>query len=296
MARKLLLPPRRLRILSPAKVNLFLNVRFKRKDGYHEIQTLFERISLADELIFTHRPSGIRIETDSKSLPRGPKNIVTRAAQLLRDEFKIKTGVLIRIRKRIPVAAGLGGGSSNAAATLLGLNRFWKRGLSRKALLKLASKLGSDVPFFILETPYAVGEGRGEILNKIAYRGPKMWHCIVKPPFLISTKEAYQALSPSSLTPKKTNARMLLRSFQEGSTPRLSKLLQNSLEAALNKRVTTILEIKKKLLNQRALGSLMSGSGSAVFGIFRTGEAARRAARFLRRENKGWQVFVASTF
>ena len=194
----------------------------------------------------------------------------------------------------LPIS-GLGGGSSNAAAALLGLNRLWKLRLSRKKLLELAARLGSDVPFFILETPFAVGTGRGEKLKKITAPRLKFWHCIVKPPFSISTKEAYSGLRASRLTPQKTDVKMLLRSFQKGPTPRFSQLLQNSLEAALNKRVTTILGIKEKLLSHGALGSLMSGSGSAVFGIFRSGGQARRAARFLRRANKRWQVFVAST-
>ncbi|MGH7197954.1 MAG: 4-(cytidine 5'-diphospho)-2-C-methyl-D-erythritol kinase [Candidatus Omnitrophota bacterium] len=284
-----------LTLKSPAKVNLFLHVRFKRKDGYHEIHTLFERLSLADELVFTRARSGIRLETHAKGLPRGPQNLVYKAAKLLKDKFHVPEGVRIRLRKRIPVGAGLGGGSSNAAATLLGLNQLWRLGLSRKTLLGMAAGLGSDVPFFILETPFAVGSGRGEILKKMGAPSLKIWHCVVKPPLSISTKEAYLNLRASRLTPKKANAKMLLRSFQEGNASRFSQLLQNSLETALNKRVTTILEIKKKLLSQGALGSLMSGSGSAVFGIFKSRRKARKAARFLRKADKRWQVFVAST-
>lgn len=287
--------PPNLRLNSPAKINLFLKVFSKRKDGYHEIKTLFERISLSDELTLMSRKSGVRILTSSRDIPKGPRNIAYRAAKLLRDELKIKKGVCIKIKKRIPVAAGLGGGSSNAASVLLGLNRFWKLGLSKKKLLQYATKLGSDVPFFILETPFAVGEGRGEVLKKIRAPRRKIWHCLVKPPFSISTRAAYGGLKTSNLTPQKPNVRILFHSIQKGDPESLSKLLINSLELTLNKRVMTILKIKKDLMRQGALGCLLSGSGPTVFGIFSSSHAASRAARSLRK-NKHWQVFIASTF
>ena len=287
------LPPS-LRLNSPAKINLFLNVLFKRKDGYHEIDTLFERIGLFDELTLIPSRSGIKIITRSKNLPRGSGNICYRAAKLLKDRFKIKNGVLIKIKKRIPIAAGLGGGSSNGASVLLGLNRLWKLGLSKEELLRAGTELGSDVPFFILETPFASGRGRGEILRKIRQPGKKIWHCLVKPPFSISTKAAYKRLKTSSLTPKKADARMLLHSIHKGYLKSLSKLLTNSLEDALDKRVMAILKIKKELMRRGALASLVSGSGPTVFGIFSSQDTARRAARALRK-NRRWQVFVAST-
>ncbi len=193
--------PPSLRLNSPAKINLFLNVLFKRKDGYHEINTLFERISLFDELTLIPSRSGIKIITRSKNLPRGPGNICYRAAKLLKNRFKIKKGVLIKIKKRIPIAAGLGGGSSNGASVLLGLNRLWKLGLSKEELLRAGARLGSDVPFFILETPFALGRGRGEILRKIRRPGKKIWHCLVKPPFSISTKAAYKNFEKIQLAP-----------------------------------------------------------------------------------------------
>ncbi len=248
------LPPS-LRLSSPAKINLFLNVLFKRKDGYHEIKTLFERISLSDELILVPSRSGIKIISDSKKLPKGPNNIAYRAAKFLKDRFGIKKGIVIKIRKRIPIAAGLGGGSSNAASVLLGLNRLWRLRLSKKELLSVGAKLGSDVPFFILETPFAVGRGRGEILRKIQPPGKKIWHCLVKPSFSIATKAAYNNLEkirlappPVSyarndersvsrttqvvgLTPTQSNVRMLFHSIHKGDSKSLSKLLVNSLES-----------------------------------------------------------------
>ncbi len=296
---------RSIKLRSPAKINLFLEVLCKRKDSFHEIRTLFERISLYDEIVLRKSLSGIHVECSQNvgahgraPLPTNHRNLAYQAAQLLKNEFKIKTGVVIKIKKKIPVGAGLGGGSSNAAAVLLGLDRLWRLRLSQRKLMGLAARLGSDVPFFILETSFALAQGRGEILKKINLRPLKLWHCLVKPLFSISTRAAYRSLHlpkrRARLTPKNTDVRMLLRSIREGKAPALSGLLTNSLEHALNKRLTPILEIKKELIRQGASGSLMSGSGSSVFGIFSSQRKARTAARFMKR-HRGWQVFVVST-
>lgn len=307
-----------MKFVSPAKINLFLNVLRKRKDGYHEIETLFERISLTDEITLLKIPSGIRVECSGvgarliEPLPQDSRNLAYRAAKLLKDEYDVREGVFIQIKKRIPIGAGLGGGSSNAATVLLGLNRLWKLNLPKKKLLPLAAKLGSDVPFFIMDTPFALGWGRGEILKKIRTPRLKIWHCLVEPGFSISTQKAYQALRPalskkkssvlrkggarpSFLTPQKTDVRMLIRSLREGHKPLLQGLLTNSLELALNKRVIEISRVKKELARQGALACLMSGSGSCVFGIFSSQAKAEQAARFLKK-NKSWQVFVVSTY
>ncbi len=284
-----------LRLKAPAKVNLFLKVLKKRPDGFHELKTLFERVSLFDDIILMPHPSKILIETASRNIPRGPKNICYRAARLLRDEFGICEGVKIKITKRIPVRAGLGGGSSDAAAVLMGLNRLWKLRLSRHALAKLGERLGSDVSFFILNTSFAMGSGRGEILKPISKR-LKIWHVLVKPDFGISTKKAYQALRQGVLTPQNTDATMALRLIEKADREHLPDVLTNSLELALNKRVTTILNsIKKMLFRQGAIVSLMSGSGSSVFGIFSSRKEAFSAARVLKK-NRRWQVFAVSTY
>lgn len=285
-----------MRLFSPAKINLFLNVLSKRPDGYHEIQTLFERVGLGDILVLKKRNSGLRFRVTGLSVPKGPKNLALKAAVLLRQECGVKMGADITLKKRIPISAGLGGGSSNAASVLLGLNRLWRLKLSRKKLLEIGAKLGSDVPFFILEEPYAFARGRGEILTPLRV-GPKaLWHCLVKPPFGNSTKKAYQGLLGHSLTPKKVDVKMLVHFLQRGDPGSLSKLLVNSLELTLNKRVKTIFDIKNKLILEGAFASLMSGSGSVVFGLFCSEKEARRAAGRLRRKHKNWQVFVASTY
>ena len=280
----------------------------KRSDGYHALETVFERLDFGDTITLTAIPSGIELEAEGpEKIPVGPTNLARRAAKLLQETCKVRRGVRIRILKRIPVSAGLGGGSSNAATVLLGLNRLWKLGLPRKKLMTLGSKLGSDVPFFVLEVSLALGRGRGEILKKLPKPKQRLWHVLVKPPFGISTKEAYAGLAPpvlrpsfnserAGLTPKKTDARMLIHSIHRGDLGALSKLLKNSLEVVLNKRVKTILEIKKMLLKMGASGALLSGSGSCVFGLFSTKEKASKAAGCLKKAHRNWKVFVASTY
>lgn len=284
-----------MRLNAPAKLNLYLNVLKKRPDGYHEIETLFERIDLCDTLTFFPAEKGVRVTSDSRQAPGGPSNIVTRAARLLEARYRPRKGVRIHIRKRIPVAAGLGGGSSDAAAALTGLNRFWHLGLSRRALLKHAAELGSDVPFFMLDTPFAVGRGRGEKLKALKLKGLKLWHVVVKPAFGISTKEAYGSLKRAQLTPSGTDVNMLVRSISKGSRRPLAKLLKNSLEVALNKRLMSILNVKRKLTACGASACLMSGSGSSVFGLFDSRRDAVKAAGILAKKNKRWKVFVAAT-
>lgn len=286
-----------MRLVSPAKVNLSLEVLKKRPDGYHEIRTVFARVGLFDRIELTlQKTHGIRFETDSKEVPAGPENLAYKAAKLLEERYNVSSGVSIRLKKVIPVSAGLGGGSSNAAAVLLGLNRLWKLGLSRARLVKIGAELGSDVPFFILESSYALGTGRGEILRKISPAKVRLWYVLVKPPFGISTREAYEGLRLGILTPEKTDVRMLLRSIQKGQPRVIGKLLFNSLELSLNKRVRIILNLKKTLLSCGALGALMSGSGSAIFGLFKTNKLADAAARVLKAQGKRLRVFVAETY
>lgn len=318
--KKKMTPRDALDLLSPAKVNLSLEVLDKRRDGYHDIRTVFERIGLCDRIRLKKLSTGeIRFHTDSKEVPSGPDNLAFKAAALLKSRFSVRDGVQIHLEKRIPVQAGLGGGSGNAATVLLGLNRLWKLRLSRKALLKLGAELGSDVPFFILETSFALGEGRGEILKVISAPGIRIWHCIVKPPFGISTQEAYEWLDRGKIAPPpvchgpfgtslltkakqvveltlpKTDVRILVRSLQKGRFRIAGSLLANDLELSLNKRVRIISNLKKTLLDQGAFGALMSGSGSAVLGLFDSEKAAKKTADFVKK-NKIGRVFVAKTY
>lgn len=268
----------------------------KRKDGYHEIETLFERIALFDKLTLAKSPNDIFLTTDSPSLTAGKDNLIVRAAILLKERYKVTRGVRIHLEKHIPISAGLGGGSSNAATTILALNRFWKLKLSRQNLFKIGAEIGSDVPFFIMNTTNAFGSGRGEKLNKVALPRKKRWYCLVKPPFGISTREAYEGLAGVQLTPLHANVRMLVRSMQKGDANSLAKQLTNSLELVLNKRVTEISKLKENLLREGALAALLSGSGSSVFGLFSSENKARLAARHLVKKYPKWWVQVVSSF
>lgn len=281
---------------SPAKVNLFLKVLRRRSDGFHDLHTLFMRVSLCDKLTFSKTSSDIKIHSNSKNLPLDATNLCYMAAILLKERYGVREGVKIFIQKRIPFEAGLGGGSSNAAATLLALNRLWKLHLPQKTLIRLGAEIGSDVAFFVLNTSFAEASGRGEILRKINLPKLKIWLVLIKPDFGISTKEAYKALPASCLTPKKADVKMLVHSIQKGDFEALQKLLINSLELSQNNRVRSISKLKKELLDCGASASLMSGSGSTVFGIFSSKSKAQKAASFLREKNKKWQVFVVSNF
>ena len=283
-----------IRIKAPAKVNLFLKVLGKRPDGFHELDTLFEALDFMDELVIQEEPSRIRLICNVSTLPRGPRNLVVQAAQLLKDKYSVSQGALIHLRKNIPVAAGLGGGSSDAAATLLGLNRFWKLRLPKKRLLKLAEELGSDVPFFILKSPYALARGRGEKLKALKVRS-KLWHVLVTPRLKVLAKDVYRALRLRSLTPPRTGARMLATSLQKRNFSNFSSLPYNTLEQVLLERYPVIQRLKDDLIRGGCDVAMVSGSGPTVFGLVKSPVQARRIARLIRKKHPTKSIVVAST-
>ncbi|OGW93821.1 MAG: 4-(cytidine 5'-diphospho)-2-C-methyl-D-erythritol kinase [Omnitrophica bacterium RIFCSPLOWO2_01_FULL_45_24] len=195
-------------IPAQAKVNLFLKVLSKRKDSYHNILTLFERISLADIIKITKIPKGIIVKSD-KLITRNPKdNLVYKAAELILKHGKIKSGVEIEIKKKIPIAAGLGGGSSDAAAALIGIDKLFRLKSDDEILTALGKKLGADVPFFILDTPFAIGRGRGDKL-KVVRSKARFWHLLVYPGFKAATKDVYKAFEGSKyLTPRQGSVKI----------------------------------------------------------------------------------------
>lgn len=295
IARAKSIAARRLTIQAPAKVNWYLEILRRRADGFHDLSTLFVRLKLADTLTLIERPSGIVLRTRG-AVPRGADNIAYRAAALIQQEAGVQKGVEIRLVKRIPLEAGLGGGSSDAAAVLLGLNRLWRLGLDRRRLTQLGARLGSDVPFFIAQTPYALAGGRGEKIRAVPSRR-RFFHVLVKPSFGISTRDAYAqyarlaAQKELSLTPPRGGARILLRFLQGKRANSLPDGFFNSLEVALNKRVRNISALKDALLKQGAFAALLSGSGSTVFGVFDSRAKAQRAARAKAVRGLG-RVFV----
>jgi 4-diphosphocytidyl-2-C-methyl-D-erythritol kinase len=282
----------RLTVNSPAKLNLVLDVLGKRPDGYHELRTIFERISLSDQIILKRNKSGkVRVHCAHPQVPLSPKNLVVKAAMLLSKEFSISEGLDINIIKNIPVAAGLAGGSSNAAAVLLGLNRLWQIGLNKAQLVKYAAILGSDVAFFLYDASYAKGEGRGERIEPLEVN-TKLWHLLVTPRVKMLTPEVFARLK-LNLTNKKDNVNILLPFLRKGDLGRLAGALSNDLEPAILSLRPDFIYLKKKLLDAGAIGACFSGSGPSVFALAESQKhALSLRAKFDRRYT---QSFVVST-
>jgi 4-diphosphocytidyl-2-C-methyl-D-erythritol kinase len=276
-----------LTLKSPAKINFRLDVLKKRPDGYHELRMLMQQIALYDEvsLRVTSSP-GIKVLTDSAALPAGPDNIAWRAAAALLQRAGCDAGIEVSIAKRIPVAAGLGGGSSNAAATLMGVNALLGLGLSSEELMETGLQLGADVPFFIFGRA-AVAEGIGEKLTELS-GVPPLPLVVVNPGIHVSTAWVYQNLM---LTTEKVAAKIPL--LYESAAD-LCGILSNDLEAVTISRFPVIREIKDQLMVAGALGALMSGSGPSVFAVFGSAESAAAAAEQLAR-SRGWFTAAVST-
>jgi 4-diphosphocytidyl-2-C-methyl-D-erythritol kinase len=271
--------------LAPAKLNISLRVFGKRADGYHNIRTVMVPVSLYDEVTVEEAESGIRVESDDPSVPTDGGNTCHRAAALFMEWAGAPKGVGIRLRKRIPMEAGLGGGSSDAAATLKGMMALTGRIPPPEVLVGMALRVGADVPFFTLGGP-AVAEGIGERLTPVEW-GVPFFTLIVKPPFGLSTREGYARLRrgtgdnpPDALVP----------SFRDWGE--LVPAVSNDFEAAWGNARPEIGEIKRELLSAGALAAGLSGSGSAVFGLFGGAKAARDALGKLSL-NGGRRFFVA---
>lgn len=260
---------------SPAKVNLVLKVLRRRKDGYHDIVSLMQKVSLADEMEFAPRREGITLTCPGSELPTDEKNLVVRAARALFAEADFADGVQITLRKRIPTAAGLGGGSSNAATTLTVLNEMFQFGLDRKRLMKIGAGIGADVPFFIFDSK-AWAFGIGEILEPAAMPSG-IWIVLVNPGFEVPTKWVYQSLNLPL-----TNKPVKYKIPRFSGVRDLAAALSNDLETVTAARYPVIETLKGFLLSHGALGSLMSGSGPTVFGLFENEQDAIEAECALR--------------
>jgi len=275
-----------LTVHAPAKINLALKILRKRADGYHDIKSILQKVSLYDTLSLKLSPlQGITVTADDPSIPTDSYNLAYRAAVLLLKQQKITPGISIHIKKRIPAGAGLGGGSSNAAATLTGLNKLLRCNLPETELLRLGVEIGADVPFFIYDKPSALAEGIGEQLSPVKIQVP-LWLVIVFPGFSISTKWAYE--NYRVLTNEGKNIR-IPRSFEQLNS--VLHILSNDLENVVTKQYPEIQEIKHTLIQAGACSSLMSGSGSSVFGIFPDEQQAQEALTLVSTPAN--RVFIA---
>ena len=290
-------------LLSPAKLNFFLKVIRKRPDGYHDILTLFERINLCDEIYFESDSPGItKVFCAHQDVPKGSQNIVYRAASLLRTELGVKKGVRIYINKRIPVAAGLAGGSSNAATVLLGLNKMWNLDLSPHQLISFGRKVGSDVPFFLADTSWAIGRQRGDRIISLRFPA-SLWHILVVPRKKVFTPKVYQGFDEllfkrggqrNILTKKGDDVNILIRRLRNNNIKEAGELLFNDLEPAILRFCPSLGRLKERLKSLQIQGVTISGSGPAIFGLTESEDEAESIKTILARQFQ--QVFVVKTF
>lgn len=275
-----------------AKINLGLDVLGKRENGYHDVRMIMQTIYLYDNVTLskTEEP-GIQLETNLFYLPIDTNNIAYKAAKLLIDEFHIQEGIHIKLEKHIPVAAGMAGGSSNAAAVLVGMNRLFSLGLSEEALMKRGVTLGADVPYCIMRGT-VLAEGIGEILTPLPAL-PKCYVLIAKPGISVSTKTVYEKLDAGAIKDH-PDIDGILEGLESQDIKKIASSMGNVLERVTIEEYPVIEKIKNAMKEAGALNAMMSGSGPTVFGIFENRQTAKEAQRKLREMNIAKQVYLAN--
>ncbi len=285
---------------SRAKVNLSIDVLGKREDGYHLVEMIMQTIDLYDKLKITEiEENSILIKSNSLDIPLNEDNIMYKAVNLLRNQFNIEKGIEISIEKNIPVAAGMAGGSSNAAAVLVGLNKLWNLGLSESELKDIGLKLGADVPFCITGGS-ALAEGIGEELTNIKGLPEDLNILVCKPNIFVSTKEVYQSLNMDKVKRRPKN-KELIDALQKEDVKFISENMVNVLEEVTSLKYSEIGQIEDIMIKNKALGSMMSGSGPTVFGLFDNKDCAIKAKEDLQAKynqvylvkssNKGVEIY-----
>ncbi len=278
-----------------AKINLGLDVIRKREDGYHDVCMIMQSLDLHDTITLTKISTpGISIQTNLSYLPVDKGNLVYKAAALFMETISAQEGLKIKLDKKIPVAAGLAGGSSDAAATLKGLNELYQAGLSMNELMQLGVKIGADVPYCIM-LGTALSEGIGEVLTPLSPM-PKCSILLVKPDLCVSTKYVYENLK---LTPDVIHPDILhmQEALAEGNLDHLAERMDNILQTVTVQNYPIITNIKNKMIELGALTSLMSGSGPTVFGIYSNASIAHQAYNYFRRNSEyGRQVFLTNPY
>ena len=281
---------RELKLKAKAKINLGLDVVRKREDGYHEVRMIMQMINLYDKITLRKKTEpGITVTTNLAYLPVNEDNLVYRAAKLLMDEFQVDGGLEIELQKYIPVAAGMAGGSTDAAAVMVGVNRIFQLGLNKKQLMERGVKIGADVPFCIMRGT-ALAEGIGEELTPL----PAMPHCslvIAKPKIHVSTKFVYGNLKVRELT-EHPDIDGQVQALRENDLEQLVARMGNVLETVTIPAYPVIDEIKHTMMKYGAMGAMMSGSGPTVFGIFEKEDKAQEVCRLLKKEKAAKQVYL----
>lgn len=277
-----------------AKINLSLRVLGRRADGFHEIQTIFQTVSLHDRLTFSALPDQrIELTSSAPEIPTDERNLVHRAALALRERYGVRRGARIELEKNIPAEGGLGGGSSDAAVALVALAHLWEIETSGSELASVGARLGADVPFF-LTGGRALGTGLGTDIAPLD-DVEKTHLVIVAPGVKVSTAEAYKSLRAPALTKAETVAILHVSRADAQISDSLCDVLRNDFEPVIFKQYPEIECARNALLEQGARSALLAGSGSSVFGVFDKGEEAERAAEALRRVEPSWRVFPCTT-
>lgn len=279
-----------MRLRAFAKINLGLDILRKREDGYHEVRMIMQTIQMYDVLEMKKvKKPGISLSVNYPYIPSDERNLVYKAAKLLMDEFQVKEGVDIRLEKFIPVAAGMAGGSSDAAAAMVGINHLFKLGLSEKDLMDRAVNIGADVPYCIMRGT-ALAEGIGEKLTRIA-QVPDCYVLIGKPGIGVSTKTAYESLQLDKIQ-SHPDIDGMIRDIENGNLLAMTDKMGNVFESGIIGKYSVIGEIKDLMEANGALKAMMSGSGPTVFGIFDDREKMEAAAAVLRQSNLAKTVFA----
>ena len=277
-----------------AKINLGLDVVRRREDGYHEVRMIMQTIHLYDLLeIQKIREPGIQIVSNLSFLPVNENNLVYKAARLLQEEFALTDGISVKLTKRIPVAAGMAGGSTDAAAMLYAMNQLYDLGLSRRELMKRGVQIGADVPYCLMRGT-ALAEGIGEKLTQL----PPMIKCpvlIAKPSISVSTRFVYQNLKLDEQT-NHPDIDALMKDIREKDFDGVCAHMGNGLESVTIPNYPVIAEIKQQMMRSGAKASMMSGSGPTVFGLFEDGETAKRALREMKRSGLAKQVYLTTIY
>ena len=279
-----------------AKINLGLDVLRRREDGYHEVKMIMQTIGLHDDLeIRKTKTPGIQVKTNLYYLPTNENNLVYKAAKLLMDEFQIQDGVSIQLKKRIPVAAGMAGGSSDGAAVLWGINQMYGLGLSMQALMERGVRLGADVPYCI-QRGTALAEGIGEKLSVLPPM-PKCTILIAKPGISVSTKFVYENLHANDLKPEQhPDVDSMIEAMRQKDLGLLCSRMGNVLETVTIPAYPVINEIKRTMMDNGAIGSMMSGSGPTVFGIFDSPVAAKQDMKAVRAAKLAKQICLTTPY
>lgn len=272
-----------------AKINLTLDILNKRADGYHEVAMVMQAVGLFDTIHLTQAAAGIALRLDTRELPTDEGNLAFRAARVFLDAYHISDGVRIEIEKRIPIAAGLAGGSTDAAGVLRGLNALFAVGATADDLAALGARLGSDVPFCVYGGTM-VAAGRGEILTLLP-TVTKAWAVLAKPPVAVSTAWAYGAFDRGK-PPSAPQTAAMIDAVKSGDLERIAAVLSNDLERVTQKEYPVIGEYKRILRENGALSSLMTGSGPTVYALAKTEREAERAAEAIRSTHSEAEVFI----